>query len=319
MNNLFLPIIAGPTASGKTSLAIALAKRFEGEIVSADSMQIYEGLHIGTARPLADEQEGIPHHLMGFAPLSHAFSVAEYCNLAHKTISDIAARGHLPILCGGTGLYIQAVADNLQFAEEPLREDRTLREQLQKRALEEGGTVLLTELSMVDPETAARLHENDIGRIIRALELYHLTGRTMTEHNRLSRSVPSPYCPFMIVLDVHDRALLYNRIDQRVDIMLKNGLLEEAKQVLRSPYAPTAMQAIGYKELAPYFAGDCSLDTAIDNLKRGTRRYAKRQLSWFRNIADGHHLYLDDYPNTDTLIAAAETMLLIKMKERNTE
>ena len=315
MNKLFLPIIAGPTASGKTSLAIALAKRHNGEIVSADSMQIYEGLHIGTARPLAEEQEGIPHHLMGFAPLSHAFSVAEYCRLAHDTIADIAARGKCPILCGGTGLYIGAVADNLQFSDEPPREDRALRARLQARAASEGGAVLLRELADIDPETAARLHENDTGRIVRALELYALTGRTVTEQNRLSRAIPSPYRTGYVVLDVRDRDYLYARIDRRVELMLEAGLLEEAEQVLRSPYAPTAMQAIGYKELAPYFAGELTLAQAVDNLKRGTRRYAKRQLSWFRHVEGAHRLFIDDYTHTDALCEAAEELLFSMEKE----
>jgi len=315
MNKLFLPIIAGPTASGKTSLAIALAKRHNGEIVSADSMQIYEGLHIGTARPLVEEQEGIPHHLMGFAPLSHAFSVAEYCRLAHDTIVDIAARGKCPILCGGTGLYIGAVADNLQFSDEPPREDRALRTRLQARAASEGGAVLLKELADIDPETAARLHKNDTGRIVRALELYALTGRTVTEQNRLSRTIPSPYRTGFIVLDVRDRDYLYSRIDRRVELMLEAGLLEEAEQVLHSPYAPTAMQAIGYKELSPYFAGELTLEQAVDNLKRGTRRYAKRQLSWFRHVEGAHRLFIDDYTHTGALCEAAEAILFSTEKE----
>ncbi len=309
MKKIFLPVIAGPTASGKTALSIRLAQHMNGEIVSADSMQVYDGLHIGTARPLADEQQGVPHHLMGFLPLSHAFSVAEYCELAHKTIADIVSRGRMPILCGGTGLYIQAVTENLSFSQEN-REDRSLREELQKRAEAEGGQALLDELSAVDPETAARLHPHDTGRIIRALELYAVTGRTMSEQNALSRQEESPYKVKMIVLDVRDRDFLYDCINRRVDMMLDEGLIAEAAEILCSPYAPTAMQAIGYKELRPFVDGQISLSQAVENLKQGTRRYAKRQLSWFRRIPEATHLYIDDYADSQQLFLAAKSVIL---------
>ncbi len=309
MEKIFLPVIAGPTASGKTELSIRLAQCLNGEIVSADSMQVYDGLYIGTARPLADEQQGVPHHLMGFLPLSHAFSVAEYCELAHGTIADIVSRGRTPILCGGTGLYIQAVTENLSFSQED-RGDRRLREELQKRVEAEGGQALLDELSAIDPATAARLHPNDTGRIVRALELYAVTGRTMSEQNALSRQEASPYDVRMIVLDVRNRAFLYDRINRRVNMMLDDGLLEEATEILRSPYAPTAMQAIGYKELRPFVDGQISLSKAVENLKQGTRRYAKRQLSWFRRIPNAVHIYIDDYADADQLFLAVKSVLL---------
>lgn len=309
MKKIFLPVIAGPTASGKTALSIRLAKHLNGEIVSADSMQVYDGLHIGTARPLADEQQGVPHHLMGFLPLSHAFSVAEYCDLAHKTIADIASRERTPIMCGGTGLYIQAVTENLSFSQEN-REDGRLREELQKRAAAEGGQALLDELSAIDPATAARLHPHDTGRIIRALELYAVTGRTMSEQNALSRREASPYDVRMIVLDVRNRDFLYDRINRRVDMMIDDGLLEEATEILRSPYAPTAMQAIGYKELRPFVDDRISLSEAVEKLKQGTRRYAKRQLSWFRRIPNAVHLYIDDYSDANQLFLVARSVIL---------
>ena len=286
-----LLVLAGPTASGKTDLAVRLAKRLDGEVVSADSMQVYQELRIGTARPLLDELEGVPHHLLGFVPLEQAYSVAQYAEDARGVIASVGKRGKLPILCGGTGLYIQAVTDNLRFSEET--GDRALRELLRARAAREGGEPLLADLRGIDPDTAARLHENDIGRIVRALELYYTTGLTITEQNRRSRQEESPYRTCMLLLDFHDRQKLYDRINQRVDRMLEQGLLEEASRVLRGTNASTALQAIGYKELKPYFEGECPLEAAVDNLKRETRRYAKRQLSWFRRLPM-HRLYVDE-------------------------
>ena len=252
-----LPIVAGPTASGKTGLAVALAKRLGGEVVSADSMQVYEELSIGTARPGPQEMQGIPHHLMGFLPLTASYSVAQYVQDAH-------IRGRLPIVCGGTGLYIGALADNLQFT--PDNPDAALRRELRRRAETEGGAALLKELEAVDPETASRLHENDSGRIIRALELVKSTGLTMSEQLRRSRQQPTPYAACYLLLDARDRQVLYDRIDRRVDLMVENGLLEEAEKALNLTPESTAVQAIGYKELQPYFDGTCSLEEALENL-----------------------------------------------------
>ncbi len=302
-----LPIVAGPTASGKTGLAVELALRMNGEVVSADSMQVYDTLQIGTARPTPEEMRGVPHHLLGFLPLTEKYSVARYAADARRAIADIRQRGRLPILCGGTGLYIDAVADNLQFVGEG--EDPTLRESLLRRAEEEGIEPLLEELRAVDPETAQRLHPSNRGRIIRALELYHTTGMTMSEQFRFSRSVPPPFEARWIVLDSRDRAVLYDRINRRVDGMLESGLLEEARRALAAPTAPTALQAIGYKELAPYFQGDLPLSQAVENLKRATRRYAKRQLTWFRRRADARFLYIDDYTGPAALADAAQQLL----------
>ena len=302
-----LIVIAGPTASGKTGLAVALAKRLDGEVVSADSMQIYAGLRIGTARPTIEEMKGIPHYLQGFLALSEGYSVAQYAEDARRVIADIHSHGKIPLLCGGTGLYIDAVVDNLQFQGEG--GDRLIREELQRRSETEGAESLLEELRAIDPETAAQLHPNNFGRIIRALELYRTTGITMSEQKRRSRSTPSPYETCMLVLDSHDRAFLYERINRRVDSMLEEGLLEEAKQALSASTAPTALQAIGYKELEPYFQGKLPLEQAVENLKRSTRHYAKRQLTWFRRRKDAHILYIDDYAAFDQLCDAAMDIL----------
>lgn len=304
-----LIVVAGPTASGKTSLAVALATRLNGEVISADSMQVYNDLFIGTARPSEEEMAGIPHHLLGFLPLTERYSVARYTVDAKAAIADVVSRGKQPILCGGTGLYIQAVTENLAFSEEAGDETLALRQQLREEMDAVGGEEMLRQLAEADPETAARLHPNDHGRIIRALEVVRSTGVPMSEWVRRSKATPPPYDTRMLVLNVRDRAVLYDRIDQRVDMMLTDGLLEEAERVLASPEAPTAMQAIGYKELAPYFAGECPLEQAVENLKRETRRYAKRQLSWFRRIEGAHHLYIDDYETSAALIETAVDIL----------
>lgn len=303
-----LVVLAGPTASGKTALAIELCRRFNGEVVSADSMQVYEELHIGTARPTPEEMEGIPHHLMGFLPLDTAYSVAKYAADAHAVIADIHKRGKLPVLCGGTGLYIQAVTENLTYEDQP--EDRTLREQLRLRAETEGGAVLLTELAAIDPETAARLHPNDHGRIARALELYHVTGLTLSEQNKRSRRTPSPYRVCALYLDFHDRQTLYDRIDRRAALMVEAGVLEEAERLRMQDGAETVAQAIGYKEWYAYLDGHCSYEEALDELCRATRRYAKRQLSWFRNREGFVPLFADgDEPVTDTAVNAVTAFL----------
>lgn len=286
-----LIVIAGPTASGKTALAVELCRRMGGEVVSADSMQVYETLKVGTARPTTEEQGGIPHHLMGFLPLSASYSVAKYAADAHRIIRDIHARGKLPVLCGGTGLYIQAVTENLQYEEQS--GNRELREHLRKRLDSEGSAVLLAELAAVDAATAARLHPNDHGRIVRALELYLTTGRTVSEQNAASRNVASPYRLCGLRLEYRDRAILYERINRRAEQMFADGLAEEAAWLWRQPHVDTVKQAIGYKELAPYLSGDITREQALEALKQSTRRYAKRQLSWFRHQLWLETLYMD--------------------------
>ena len=302
-----LVALAGPTASGKTALSVALAKRFCAEVICADSMQIYDGLSIGTARPTAEEMDGVPHHLFGFVSPEQAYSVAQYAADARNTIEDVQNRGKLPFLCGGTGLYLEAVLENLQYADEP--EDSDVRDRLKAELAQIGGEAMLEKLRAVDPDAAAKLHENDHGRILRALEVFEVTGLTMTEQKRRSRAVPPPNRSLLLVLDYRDRQTLYDRINRRVDGMLEAGLAEEAKAFLSAGHAPTAMQAIGYKELLPWIAGETSLDEAAEELKQSTRRYAKRQLSWFRRMENAHFLYVDDYASAADLTDAAARMI----------
>ena len=272
--------VVGPTASGKTDLAKKLAKKYDGEIVSADSMQIYKGMEIASAKPTEEEMQGIPHHLMSFISPSDTFSVSDYVKLASQAIDDIISRGKMPILCGGSGLYIRSLIDNITFA--PDVPDEQLREELNARYESEGGEALLRELAEFDPESAAKLSPNDGKRIIRAIEIYRSTGITMSEHISLSKLEPSPYDVTAIGLIFADRQHLYDRINNRVDEMLKRGLVEEAKNFYSSEKSVTSSAAIGYKELRPYLEGRITLEAAAEKLKMESRRYAKRQITWFR-------------------------------------
>ena len=300
-----IPLIAivGPTASGKTSLAVEICKRYNAEAVSCDSMQIYKGMDIATAKPTVEEMQGIPHHLIGFLDPDDVFSVAKYCETAKSIISDIHSRAKKAVLVGGTGLYYSSLVDNIEFLQEET--DFEYRELLKKRAESEGAQVLLDELHKIDPESASQLHVNNLGRIIRALEIHHSTGKTKTNQNEESRNNPSPFVTTAICLDARDRQFLYDRINRRVDIMLENGLLEEARAFLESPLGRTARQAIGYKELNPYFSGEKTIDECVENLKMQTRRYAKRQLTWFRRDEKIRFLYIDDYSSGEELLDAA--------------
>lgn len=297
-----LIVVAGPTASGKTSLGVELAKRLDGEVVSADSMQIYQGMDVASAMPTEDEMQGIPHHMINFLPQGERYSVAAYCQAANTCIADIVSRGKQPILVGGTGLYISSLIDNISFTEEET--DLELRSKLNKRLEEEGAETLIEELAAVDPESAARLHINDSKRIVRALELYYQTGVTITEQTKLSRQSGSPYNPLIIGLNARDREFLYERINRRVDIMVQNGLVEEAHCCIGNDKG-TAAQAIGHKELMPYFRDEMSLDEALDNLRMQTRRYAKRQLTWLRRDERVNWIYIDDYEAFNDLADAA--------------
>ena len=312
-NKIPLIVVAGPTASGKTSLGVELAKRLDGEVVSADSMQIYQGMDIASAMPTEDEMQGIPHHMIKFLPQGERYSVAAYCERANKCIADIVSRGKQPILVGGTGLYINSLIDNIEFTEQET--DLALREKLNKKLEIEGAEALLGELASVDPESAARLHVNDSKRIVRALELYYQTGVTITEQTRLSKQNGSPYNPFIIGLNARNREFLYERINRRVGIMAQNGLVEEAKACLDSDKG-TAAQAIGHKELMPYFNGDMSLDEALDNLRMQTRRYAKRQLTWLRRDERVNWINIDDYAGFDELANAVVYLCDKFLKER---
>ena len=276
-----IPVVAvvGPTASGKTALAVSIAKQFDGEVVSADSMQIYKGMDIATAKPSPEEMMGIPHHFLSFLEPAEPFSVADYAASAHRVIAEINSRGKLPILAGGTGLYIDSVLEDIRFGE--TKHDMDLRRELIQFEEKHGAPSLWERLRGVDPEAAEKLHPNDTGRIIRAIEVYELTGIPMSEHRRKSRG-ESRYRVLKIGLSYRDREILYGKIERRVDQMIEQGLLKEAEAFFRMDRSKTAAQAIGYKELAGYFEGRLGLDEAVENLKRETRRYAKRQMTWFR-------------------------------------
>lgn len=275
--------VAGPTATGKTALGVALAKRFGGEVISADSMQIYRGLDVGTAKVTAEETQGVPHHCVDFLPPEEVFSVADFTALAARLEQEISARGALPILVGGTGLYIQSFLEGIRFTEE--KPSNGLREQLAAELEARGPEAMYAELLSVDPQAAATIHPNNRVRVLRALEHYRATGRRLSEQKAASRPSQRPYRSLVLGLDFADRAQLYRRIDLRVDRMMEQGLLEEARLVYdhRDSYR-TAAQAIGYKEFFPYFAGEAELAACVEKLKQASRNYAKRQLTWFRHM-----------------------------------
>ncbi len=299
--------VVGPTASGKSRLAVEVALRKNGEIISADSMQIYKGMNIGTAKPTKEEMRGIPHHLVDFVALSQPFSVADYVALASDCITELHAKGKLPVIAGGTGLYVRSLLHNIQFTEND--KDESLRAELAQKAALEGVQPLMEELSLFDPESAARIHPNNVGRVIRAIEIYRTTGITMTEQMERSKQVPSPYRACVIGLDYRNRQTLYDRINLRVNLMMESGLLEEAEEVFNRPNSQTALQAIGYKELLPYFHGECTLNAAVERIKQESRRYAKRQLTWFRRDEDIHWIFVDDYPEFCEVVQASVRFL----------
>ena len=275
--------VAGPTATGKTALGVELALRLGGEIISADSMQIYRGLDIGTAKVTPAEMRGVPHHGLDILPPEAAFSVADFTAMAGRLTEEIAARGRLPILVGGTGLYIQSFLYGVRFAEEKAPDG--LRRQLADELAARGPAALYAELQAADPEAAAAIHPNNHLRVLRALEHYRATGRRLSEQKAASLPPERPYRALVLGLDFPAREQLYRRIDARVDRMLEQGLLEEARMVYdRRASCRTAAQAIGYKEFFPYFAGEDSLAHCTEQLKQASRRYAKRQLTWFRHM-----------------------------------
>ena len=285
--------VGGPTASGKTALSVGLAKAFGGEIINADSMQIYKNLDVGTAKPSIEERQGVPHYLLDFLPPETPYSVADFTAAADPLIQEITARGKLPLVVGGTGLYITSLLNGMAFAPEKM--DPAIRARLQERAEAEGGAALYAELQSIDPDYAAQVHPNNLPRVIRALELYAATGRRMSEERVNARPAEPPYRSLCLCLTCRDRAVLYDRIERRVNLMVENGVLAEAKQVYdhRDTYR-TAAQAIGYKEFFPYFEGTGSLDECTARLKQATRNYAKRQLTWFRRQNDAVWLYIDE-------------------------
>lgn len=300
--------IVGPTASGKTKLSVELAKRYNGEIVSADSMQIYKEMQIATAKPDKAEMENIPHHLMDFLESDKTYSVANFVKDAAKCIEDINSRGKLPFIVGGTGLYVDSLLNNIMFSEE--ERNPALCDELMQIYKDSGVDKLLSMLAEFDPESAQRLAEQkNVKRIIRAIEFYKTTGVTITEQNLKSRNEVSPYNALKIGLNFRDRQKLYDRINQRVDLMIEKGLLEEAKNVLDSELSFTAVKAIGYKELMPYFEHTKSLDECIEKLKMETRRYGKRQITWFKRDKDINWLYIDDYTSFEELLSDAISIM----------
>ena len=273
--------IAGPTASGKTALAVALAKELNGEVVSCDSMQVYRRMDIGTAKPTIAEMQGIVHHMIDVAEPEEDFSVSRYCAMAAPIVEDIVARGKTAIIAGGTGLYMDSLIQGNDFAPFPAT---GVRERLEQEAKEQGIQSLYDRLAAIDPESARRLHLSDKKRIIRALEVYLETGETITEHNRKTQLLPPRFTPLWLGLDFENRADLYGRIDRRVGLMLETGLIDEIQGLLSGgiPEKCTAMQAIGYKEFVSALKGECTIQEAADQVRQSSRRYAKRQLTWFR-------------------------------------
>ena len=282
-----LIVVAGPTASGKTGLGIEIAKAVDGESISADSMQIYKDMSIATAAPTKEERQSIPHHLVEILERDEMFSVSDFCRYAKGAVDEIVKKGKVPIVVGGTGLFINSFVDNIKFTE--TETDFKLREELMKKSADE----LYAALLKIDPEAAENIHKNNKTRVVRALEIYYSSGNTKSVQNEKSRLEESPYDVLYFVIGFKDRALLYDRINRRVDIMAENGLVDEARHCLKSG-GKTSAQAIGHKELLPYFNGEASLDEALDKLKQETRHYAKRQITWFKKRENAVWLYADE-------------------------
>ena len=299
--------IAGPTASGKTALAVELAKKFNGEVVSCDSMQIYKRMDIGTAKPTKEEMQGIPHHMIDVAEPDEDFSVSRYCEMASPIVDDILARGKTAIIAGGTGLYMDSLIKGNTFAPFP---STGVREKLEVQADEMGMDYMKDWLTRVDPEAAARVRDRK--RILRALEVYLETGETITAHNLRTQAIPPRYDPIWLGLDFDPRALLYDRIDLRVSVMLEQGLVDEIRSLLSSgiPEKCTAMQAIGYKEFVAALDGRCTIEEAADEVRQASRRYAKRQLTWFRRNKNMNWLTRHEGEGSEEIIQKARRVLL---------
>ena len=306
MNNIIC--IAGPTASGKTALAVELAKTFNGEVVSCDSMQIYRRMDIGTAKPTREEMQDIPHHMIDICDPEEDFSVSRYCEMATPIVDDILARGKTAIIAGGTGLYMDSLIKGNDFAPTPATGHR---ERLEEKLNEVGLDALTAELAAIDPEAAERAQKNP-RRIIRALEVYYETGETITAHNLRTQAIPPRYNPLWLGLDFEPRQLLYDRINLRVSLMLEMGLMKEITDLLSSglPADCTALQAIGYKEFVAALDGQCTLEEAADQLRQASRRYAKRQLTWFKRNPQVNWLTRQEDTTGEEIIEKARQLIL---------
>lgn len=299
-------VVVGPTASGKTSLGIHLAQKLGGEVVSGDSMQIYKDMNIATAKPTEEEMQGVKHHLIGFVNPEDEYSVASFCSDAKRVVEDIASRGKMPVLVGGTGLYIDSFINNTEFFDNA--NSKTVRDELYKELNENGIEKLYNELLSVDSEAAKKIHPNNEVRVIRALEIYRLTGKNLTEQNKCSHENESPYEPLYIGISYKDREKLYERINKRVDLMYDTGLLEETKEFYKKHPSQTAVNAIGYKELKPYLDGEKTLEECLEHLKQSTRRYAKRQLTWFNRNEKINWVYPDLYNDINELYLKTDAL-----------
>ena len=304
MNNIIC--IAGPTASGKTALAVELAKEYNGEVVSCDSMYVYKRMNIGTAKPTLEEMQGIPHHMIDVAEADEDFSVSRYCSMASPIVDDIISRGKTAIIAGGTGLYMDSLIKGNDFAPFP---STGVRERLEQETDEIGMDAMMEKLRAIDPEAAARIHDRK--RMVRALEVFYETGETITAHNLRTQAIPPKYTPLWLGLDFADRAELYRRIDLRVDIMLQQGLVEEIRELLESgiPAKCTAMQAIGYKEFVAALAGEGTIEEAAEEVRKASRHYAKRQLTWFRRNKSFHWLVRQNGESGEEILRKARQVI----------
>lgn len=302
MNEKVIAVV-GATASGKTSLGVELALRYGGEVISADSMQIYEGMDIATAKPTETEMRGVKHRLIGFKKPTEVYSVSAFCDDAEAAVTDILNNGRLPIIVGGTGLYIDSFLTNTRFSEVAVSDD--IRNKLKTDLREKGIDALYDELLKIDSKAAESIHKNNTVRVLRALEIYRSTGKTITEQNALSHCEPPKYDVLYLGLGFKNREVIYERINRRVDEMLANGLLDEAREFYSHDYSQTAVNAIGYKELKPFIDGKAELCDCVEKLKCETRKYAKRQITWFKRNSSINWLYVDDYESADSLYSAA--------------